>query len=286
MLFSRDAFFYLALFTIIIVASGLTRLAPTEAENRQNWQELEPGLELAAFLADSPESAIEEGIHALRIDPKKFKFRLFNASAPEEGKSLTAKQWSKKHNLAAAINASMFQADLSTSVSLMKTQSHTNNPRLTKDNMVLVFERLNNYVPEIQLIDRKCQDFKTLSKNYGSFVQGIRMITCTGQNVWKQQPKKHSIAAIGMDKQGRVLFIHSRKPYSVHDFNNILLRLPIEIKNAMYVEGSGEAQVYIQSANREFEFVGKKESLLLGANANSAVWPLPNVIGIERISSD
>ena len=67
------------------------------------------------------------------------------------------------------------------------------------------------------------------------------MISLKGSNVWKQSEKIYSIAAVAMDKDDNVLFIHSRSPFSVHDFNHILLKLPLNIKNAMYVEGGPEA---------------------------------------------
>ena len=46
----------------------------------------------------------------------------------------------------------------------------------------------------------------------------------------------YSIAAVATDKSGNDLFIHSRAPFSVYDFNRMLLTLPLDIQNAMYKE--------------------------------------------------
>jgi len=205
-----------------------------------------------------------------------------NASAIPNGQTLTAKEWSRKKSLVAAINASMYQKDYRTSVSLMRTQGHVNNPRLSRDNMILAFDRISNAIPRVKLIDRQCDDFDYWKKKYGVLVQSIRMLSCKGKNVWQQQPRRWSTAAIGTDDNGRVLFIHVRSPYSTHDLINILLELPLKLKSLMYVEGGPEAQLYIRSGKHEYEFFGSFETGFNEDNKNSIAWPVPNVIGIAR----
>jgi len=43
------------------------------------------------------------------------------------------------------------------------------------------------------------------------------MLRCDRANVWAQQPKRWSHAAIGLDGAGRVLFVHARSPWSIRD---------------------------------------------------------------------
>ena len=69
---------------------------------------------------------------------------LLNSSAAPDGSRLTAKQWAERFGLVAAINASLYQTDHRTSVSLMKSRTHTNNPRLSQHNAVLLFDRLDD----------------------------------------------------------------------------------------------------------------------------------------------
>ena len=205
-----------------------------------------------------------------------------NASAIPDGQTLTAKEWSRKKTLVAAINASMYQKDYRTSVSLMRTQGHVNNPRLSRDNTILAFGRKSKAIPQVKLIDRQCDDFDYWKKKYSVLVQSIRMLSCKGKNVWQQQRRRWSTAAIGTDDNGRVLFIHVRSPYSTHDLINILLELPLKLKSLMYVEGGPEAQLYIGSDKHEYEFFGSFETGFNENNKNSIAWPVPNVIGITR----
>ena len=128
---------------------------------------------------------------------------------------------------------------------------------------------------------KKVSYFEFWKKKYATLVQSIRMISCTGKNVWKQQQRRWSTAAIGIDARDNILFIHVRSWYSTHDLINILKKLPLNISRAMYTEGGPQAQLYIKVGKKEFEFAGSYET---GSNQNNdrvISWPLPNVVGIS-----
>lgn len=112
---------------------------------------------------------------------------------------MTAKVWCEKFNLICAINAGMYHKDGITHVGYCKNYDHINSRKLNKDNTILAFNPVDTTVPEIQIIDRQYQDYEKLRKKYNSLSQSIRMITCKQKNVWTQQPKKWSTAAIGLD---------------------------------------------------------------------------------------
>ena len=254
-----------------------------EQKSRQKlgWQQLDRGLELGTFLSPQPAEVGDSLVRVLRINPKYYRLRLLNASAIENGVPLTPKQWCRQNGLIAAINPSMFQTDYKTSVSLMRTQTHTNNPRLSKDMTILAFDRQSSDVPRAKIIDRQCEDFQFWKKKYKTLVQSIRMLSCKGKNVWKQQQQKWSTAAIAIDGQENILFIHVRSWYSTHDLINVLKKLPLTISKAMDTEGGPQAQLYINTGKKEFEFVGSYETSSPQSNEDAIPWPLPNVIGIS-----
>ena len=271
----------------LLVALSLTiAAADQQAKNTisipaDGWQKLADGLEIGIFDSPQPAEIGDSKIRILRIDPGRYELKLLNASVSKKGRSLSARQWCRQNGLAAAINASMFQADYKTSVSLMRTRTHVNNPRLSKDMTILAFDRLSTAVPEVKIIDRQCEDLNTWKNKYGTLVQSIRMISCKGKNVWRQQPKKWSTVAIGLDKADRVLFIHVGSAYSTHDLINILKKLPIDIARAMYTEGGPQAQLYIKTGAHEYAFTGHSE-INFSNNANSLLsWPIPNAVGIS-----
>jgi hypothetical protein len=276
----------LAILLILLVSattgeSEQKRLVP-ETNQKPGWQQLDKGLDLGIFLAPQAAAGGDSLVRVLRIDPKYYQLRLLNASRVENGVPLTPKQWCRQNGLVAAINPSMYQTDYKTSVSLMRTKIHTNNPRLSKDMSILAFDRQGDGVPRVKIIDRQCEDFQSWKQKYGTLVQSIRMISCTGKNVWKPQARRWSTSAIGVDEQDQVLFIHVRALYSTHDLINILKKLPLNISRAMYTEGGPQAQLYINSDNKEWEFNGSYETNSNEANEGSISWPLPNVLGISK----
>jgi len=249
------------------------------------WRTLEPGLEFASFTSPlyNDSAALQtrtNKINVLRVNTKRYELRLLNASHPaNNGALLTARDWAAKTGMTAAINAAMYQADYRTSVSHMKTSDHVNNPRLSKDKTILVFEPLKKGIPPVRIVDTQCDDFEAIRPLYGSAVQSIRMLSCAGKNVWQESEKRWSIVAAATDKPGNLLFIQCTTPHSVHEFVNILRELPISIDRAMYMEGGGPSQMFIGAAKDTMEFIGDFSSG--GKSAGAA--QLPNVLGIKKI---
>ena len=217
-------------------------------------------------------------VRVLRIDPERFELALFNASESAERKALTPREWAREKKLLAVINAAMFQEDGLSSVSLMQKQGHVNNPRLSKDRSVLLLDRRDESAPRIKLLDRDCEDWPAWKTRYRTMVQSIRMISCRGNNVWTQQAREYSTAAIATDEQGHVLLVHVASPYSTHDLIEILQSLPLAIERAMYMEGGAPAQLYVKAGGEEISLSGLPETGSSGLTISS---PLPNVIGVR-----
>jgi len=270
-------YFKVTLIYIILIYSLV--LSANDPQN--TWKKIDKGLYWGIF--DSPQKAElgDSKITIVKIDPNYYSFKLLSASE-HNNERLTTKDWSKKFNLIGTVNAGMFQKDLITHVGYMKNSQHINNPNLMNDKAVLGFNASDSTVPEIQIIDRECQDFNTLKKKYNTLIQNIRVVDCNQKNVWRQQDKKWSMIVLGIDKNGNVLFIFCRSPYSVHDFINILFTLPISLYNAMYLEGGPEASMYLSSLYIELNLSGSFETGFTTTNAFSVPLPIPNVIGFVK----
>jgi uncharacterized protein YigE (DUF2233 family) len=217
-------------------------------------------------------------ITVVRVDPARFDLRLLTASGPGEGETHTGRAWAYRVGASAVINAAMYQEDYRTSVSLMRTGDHVNQRRLSKDKAVLAFDPIVSGVPPVKIVDRDCERLDDAAVRYGTLIQSIRMISCDGRNVWAPSERRFSAAAIGVDRSGRVLFIHARTAWPVHDLVDALLAAPLELAQAMYVEGGPEAQLFARGGGKELERVGTFE----GADTNARAWPVPNVVAAVR----
>jgi hypothetical protein len=269
---------------ILSVVWFLQRNAPAQPERLNEWVKLVPGLDLGVFVGSKKTERGDSKIRILRIDTKYFDFHLLNASAIKNQELLSAKDWARRYGLVATINPSMYQENNSSSVSLQRFRGHVNHSRLSKDRTLFAFDSLTPSVPKAQIIDRDCQDLQALDKEYSGMIQSIRMISCNRENVWELQDKVWSATAIGSDDKGRILFIHARTPFTMHDLVDMLLELPIGLQRAMYTEGGPEAQLYLNAGGREFEFVGKFADSEGNVGENGFGWPIPNVLGIVPVA--
>jgi hypothetical protein len=254
-----------------------------DSANPTVWKNLEPGLDLGIFKAPKKSAFGDSLIRVLRADTQFFSLKLLNSSALTPPKRHSVKKWANQNSLVSAINASMYQRNQVSSVSYMKTGKHVNSTWVSKDKTVLAFDPTEKNMPTIRIIDRECEDFSTLRKQYATLVQSIRMVSCKGENVWALQDRMWSTAAIGTDHHGRVLFIHVRSPYPTHELINMLLQLPIDLKRAMYVEGGADAQLYINTGTVEHEFIGSYSTGSREHDENTFSRPVPNVLGLVRL---
>ena len=241
-----------------------------------DWKKIDEGLYLLEYKSPIKSTHDNSIITVLKVDPKKYNFSMFSNLSRK-----TAKEWSDKYGLSAVINAGMYD-EYSNNIGYMKDYENEYNPKLNSNNTVLAFNRISDDVAPIQIIDLKEQDWSILNKKYETYTQSIRMVDLHGNNKWSQQNKKWSMVVIAMDKQGNALFIHTRSPYTVHDFINILMAAPLNIKNVMYLEGGPEASFYLNQNGTEISRVGSYETDFMEDNSNTSFWPIPNIIAITK----
>lgn len=265
----------------IVAAAGCVTPPPPRATGETPWAELESGLFLGLFPVD-PERPGRGSIHVVRLDPARFELRLVSASG-DDGTRRSARQWSERAGLAVSINASLYQEDYSTSVSLMRSATHVNNAHLTRHRSLLMFDPVDPADPPVALVDLACEPYDAWKERYRSQVQSIRMVSCDRENVWAPGTRRWSTAAVGIDGVGHPLFIHVGTPLDTHSLIDRLLELPIDLARLMYTEGGPQAQLYVDSTSMRLELVGQIEAV---GRASAGAWPVPNVIGAVRRSDD
>ena len=277
----RRVAFVAALFAVSLLAAALVPLLAVR-DARRGWRTLEPGLDWGLFPVGRTPAYGDGLLRVLRVDLTKFDLKLVMASAIPEKPRLSVGEWRRRGRYVAAINGGMFQEDRLTSVGLMKARGHVNNPRVSSQRAVLAFDRLRAEAPPAQIIDRDAQPFEELAKDYGTLVQSIRMVALDGRNVWEPQADAASVAAFGFDRAGRALFIFCQSPAPVHDVADALRRLPLDLRNAMYLEGGPTAQFSLEAGDQQLDFSGLYESGSFGEGRRADAVPIPNVIAVQR----
>jgi hypothetical protein len=233
----------------------------------QSWKSLQPGVEFAT-VALKPNGTL----YVVRVDPQQATLDVGLAS--EKGSSRTAAAWSRDAGMSVVINLGMFQSDGRSNVGYLRHGSHVNNSRFNSYRSVLAANPGTRWVD----LDQGKPD---LSK-YNVVVQNLRLIAGNRKNVWAQSSRRWSEASLAEDSRGRLLFLFSRAPYSMHDFNALLLKLPLDIQRAMHLEGGPEASLSIHAAGVDLDLSGSFETGFSENDSNARQWPIPNVLGVQR----
>lgn len=265
-----------------IIFSFAVAVVSTPAQGA--WTTLAPGMTLGSFPTEERSPAGDSRITVLRIDPRLWTLELIGRSRTGESRGYTAKGWCEKHGLTGAINAGMFGTDYVTHVGYMQAGDHVNNSHVNEYQSVAAFDpREDKGLPDFRIfdLDDPGVTLQRILGSYTSVVQNLRLIKRPGENRWRNKERRWSEAALGEDEQGRVLFIFSRSPFSMHDLNRELLSLGIGLVAAQHLEGGPQAQLYLRVGDVEFEMLGRYETIILDDDGHAIPWPIPNVLGVR-----
>ncbi|KAF5085928.1 Phosphodiester glycosidase [anaerobic digester metagenome] len=247
-----------------------------DAQGRADWRELEPGLLFGEFQLNEGDARLT----VLRIDPASFDFTLCSRSQ-DGGPSRQLNQWGEQYNLVAAINASMYLPDASTSTGYMRQGSHVNNGRVVQRfGAFFVAGPDEPTLPKAAILDRDNPLWRQQMDHYDLVIQNYRMINADRRILWSPGGPHYSISAVAQDGDGQILFMHCRQPVEAYSFAQQVLHLPLNVRTVMYVEGGGQAGLLVRSAALTRELVGLSPSGLLVTGDLRAV--LPNVLGARR----
>ena len=92
------------------------------------WRELEPGLEVGRFASPSRRPTPDGDLTVLRIDPGRFALKLITTAADDPVPGRDVVDWCAEHDLLAAVNAGMYQANRRTHVGYCKVEGRVVNP--------------------------------------------------------------------------------------------------------------------------------------------------------------
>jgi hypothetical protein len=238
------------------------------------------GLELACFDLANESKKVDTSAVILRVDPAQWDFRVVSMSQTGEKNGLTAKQWCEKYGLTAAINAGMFQEDMVTHVGYMKSGSHVNSRLRNKYLSAAAFAARREGLPVFRLADLDVESIDSLIVGYDCAIQNLRLIKYPGENVWSENPRRWSEAALAEDSAGRALFVFCRKQLSMPEFNRWLLSLGLGVIRAQHLEGGSEAQIYVHTNELELELTGAYETSFMEGEDSALPAAIPFVIGV------
>ncbi len=230
------------------------------------WETVEEGIDFVE---------IDSAIWVFKIDPKFYRFSIAKHDSldsyyvpPTGHKQLP--EWGRGTNL------NMFTYS-NIPNGYTKVDGAVLQPEFNKYNMFLVWND-----DEFKMLDRREEDISEID-NYPNVSQNERMISAKGvdRNRWSVNERYWSVATIGVTHDGKVLLIHSRQPYTMHNFIDIMLAHEdlLNIKQMAYLEGGPESSIYI---NEQYQRMGSFETSFNEFYDNDYFWELPFALVFEK----
>ncbi len=241
---------------------------------------LGPGLRSEQLAVAAKPAAGAPCIDVVRADLAHHRLRILTAA--RDGASRPATAWREAFHLTAVINAGMFHSD-GTPVGLLVEDGVA----LSSDNKTylgyVAFDPIATSDPPVLLTGRDCPRFSLddLRDRYRSILQAPRLLGCASEPLPWQDKKHYSAAALGLDRQGRVVLVHARAAFTMTELANALGDL--NLAGALFLEGGPEASLVVRGADGELARVGSYETGFVDNDTNQSFWWLPNVIGLEAV---
>lgn len=264
--------------TIFLIVPSI---APAEVTRAISWRKLQPGVEFTSIVSGTLATGAPGVLYVVRVDPAVAKLTV--ALASEAGRDpQSAGDWCRTSRLAVAINAGMFQVDHRSNVGYLRHGKHLNNARWNDYRSVVAVSSSTSNSRRALWLDLDDPKERKRVAGYDIVIQNLRLITTKRKNVWSASDKRWSEAALAIDAEGRLLFLFSRAPYSMREWNALLLKLPLKIAGAMHLEGGPEASLSIHAAGVDLDLAGSYETGFWPDDGNQKQWPIPNVLGVLR----
>jgi len=273
-------------FAVVIATAACEENTSSKKTNQPaqpvaTWEKLEEGIDLGKFPPPYADAVGRHAVWVVRVDCKKHKLVAL-AKSQFQHDSLTADAWATRHKLKLVINAGMFALDHSEHVGFFRIAGVDHSPKVHPEyQSVIAWDAPFSSLSMLDLDEPdKVGEIKKLTQK--NLIQNLRLIKHPRENRWQQQPKRWSEAALGVDSKGRALFIFCSQGVSMHDLNNYLLALPIDLQAAQHLEGGPEASLFLKAGDAEIHCIGSYETGFNENDGNGRFWPLPNVIGIAE----
>lgn len=230
-------------------------------------------LTIERWSIDATPIAGEACIDVVRADPATHRLRIYSDPAGR-----TADAWRAAEQLIAVTNGGMFHQG-GAPVGLIVDRGTARGTDNAKFGGVVAWDPVDANTPAVTVTARQCAgfDLAALRTRYRSLVQSYRLLDCDGHALPWKDPKQYSSAALGVDRAGRIVFLHARGAVTMAELSTALAGH--DLAGALFLEGGPEATLVAGSLSR----VGSYETGFVENDDNHVQWALPNVIGLVAV---
>lgn len=218
---------------------------------------------------------------AVKADPNLYEIVVLSAKVEGKGPQ-PADKWAHLYDLVLVVNAGMFTNDYSP-IGFLRAGGREVTRRWRKSyGAALLAGPTKPEMPQAMIADIACEGpLELVSRPYLNVVQGMRMLTCHLENTFMREKRSACRLALGIDSDGRLLFLFHLAPVTGRDFVSRIRMVFPQISRVMYLEGGSEASLYLRSHSGDIRLSGVCGVLCSLFSGKGLFVPIPNVIGLR-----
>ena len=264
-------------------------------------RELLPGLVVAAYLPPeiddigyarpSPEvwAGADERLFVVTVDPARSEVVYRSKLAGDAGVG-TADSWAREHGLVVAFNPGMFEPGAE-ATGYTRTSTFVSQPAVRRQSLYRSFFVVEG--GKVDMLDirppsgsGKYAPVTELPAALRSRLEGADFVAQSlsilrdGAPAYPPRKNQWSELAYGVDDQGRLVVVFSRRPYEMRELGARVAALGLGIRDLLHGEGGPEASLVVRVEGLEWFAVGSYETGFFG-NSNRRLWGLPAVLGVR-----
>ena len=213
------------------------------------FESILPDFKIQKFNIERNGSDID--ITIVKINPDKYKMEIYH----NDDKDLTIKDIAIREGYVLLFNSGMFDIDYKSSMGFLKSKGNILNSKNHPQYLsVIAFDPIRKGYPNFYMYDLESISIDSINSIYDSVIQNLRLIKRPRENRWPKQSKEWMELAIGQDTSNNFLLIYCHSYISMHELNEVLLDLPIDLQVAQHLEGNLVAQFYLSTDSMQVDY--------------------------------
>jgi hypothetical protein len=273
---------FLFLFFTLVSFEGIGQSA-TDSLLTLVWQEPVSGIEYTEIGAPAASILGDSRLTLVRLDPKKLEFELLCATEHRKTPR-SAPDWAEEFKVDLVFNAGMYNLSQPLkSKGFLKNGRHVNQKEVHPEyGGVFAFQPLDSLAAKANLLDLSCTSLDSVRLRYRCMAQGMRMLDCNGNPIsWERKKQSCSMMLLARCSDGKLVLVFSRSPYTHSQMIGFLKRFPLDLHEALYLEGGPETSLYLKLPGLTLEKYGSYVFDTFENDKNDHFWKLPNVVGVR-----
>jgi len=245
-----------------------------------HWRTLRPGVEFATLQGEPYCRHGSATVAVLRLDPARVRIRVRHYSAEPEKRPLDILEWQRRSGALAVFNAGQYYGDYSY-MGLLESRGEVVSRRTHPTFKAAPVAGPRGGGTAIRVLDLSHVRLDPDSLGWGEVAQSFMLFDRDGTVRVRRSDQVAARTAVAEDRAGRIVVLTSEGGYTLWDFAQLLKKLPLELAQAMAMDGGLEAEMVVSAPHFRYASFGQWEHGRAEREAPRPPVPLPAVVTVS-----